>query len=77
MPVPGFGPLPSTHAAWPAGPCPLSSLSRSVPGSAGVVTEGWSPFLALSKHNSKGGMLIYVIYDFHSVNVLINFRLKC
>lgn len=64
MSVPVSGPLPSADAAWPAGrPVglrPLSSLSRSVPVSAGAATEGWSPFLASSEYNVRGGIYVTV-----------------
>lgn len=50
--MPEFGPLPLAGAAWPPGPPadprPPTSPGCSVPGSAGAVTEGWSPFLASS-----------------------------
>lgn len=64
MSVPRFGPLPSVDATWPAGrpvdPCPLTSLRR-VPESVGAVSEGWTPFLALSKSNRRDDLCLLLL----------------
>lgn len=75
MPVKEFEPRPSADATWPSGlPADrrlLTALSRSAPGSAGGVTEGWTPFLALTMKKGRN-VLICACCDFQNSVSRIN-----